>query len=124
LLRRVANRRSDAHAIIAPAPVHTPSIAATIGCGHSRIDLTSSPVIRVKRRSCGMSMATSGPMISCTSPPEQKFPPSPVNTTALMSLACASLRKSAPNSAYASNVSGFFLSGRLSVIVATLPRAA
>jgi enoyl-CoA hydratase/carnithine racemase len=35
----------------------------------------------------GMSILTSGPMISCTSPPEQKLPPEPVNTTALMSVA-------------------------------------
>ena len=34
-----------------------------------------------------MSIFTSGPMISWTSPPEQKLPPEPVNTMALMSLA-------------------------------------
>jgi len=67
--------------------VHTPSIAATIGCGHARIALTRSPVMRVKASSSGMSIFTSGPMISCTSPPEQKLPPSPVNTTARTSLA-------------------------------------
>ena len=32
---------------IAPAPAHTPSMAATIGCGQARIALTSSPVMRV-----------------------------------------------------------------------------
>ena len=34
--------------MIAPAPAHTPSIAAMIGCGQARIALTSSPVILVK----------------------------------------------------------------------------
>jgi len=31
LLRAVPKRRSDAQAIIAPAPVHTPSMAAMMG---------------------------------------------------------------------------------------------
>ena len=31
-------------------------------------------------------ISTSGPMISCTSPPEQKLPPAPVMTTVLTSL--------------------------------------
>ena len=43
--------------------------------------------MRVKRMSSGISIFTSGPMISCTSPPEQKLPPSPVNTTARTSSA-------------------------------------
>ena len=87
LLRAVATRRSEAQAIIAPAPVHTPSIAATIGCGQARIALTMSPVMRVNCSSSGIFIWTSGPMISCTSPPEQKLPPEPVKTTALMSVA-------------------------------------
>ena len=78
---------SDAQAMSAPAPVQTPSIAATIGCGHARIALTRSPVIRVNSSRPVMSILTSGPMISCTSPPEQKLPPSPVNTTAFTSVA-------------------------------------
>ncbi len=78
---------SDPQAIIAPAPVHTPSIAAMIGCGQARIALTMSPVMRVNSSSSGIFIATSGPMISCTSPPEQKLPPSPVKTMALMSVA-------------------------------------
>ena len=89
--RELAARRRVAHvggqAIIAPAPVQTPSIAAMIGCGQPRIALTRSPVMRVNASSSGMSILTSGPMISCTSPPEQKLPPSPVNTTALTSVA-------------------------------------
>jgi hypothetical protein len=35
----------------------------------------------------------SGPMISCTSPPEQKFSPAPVKTMARISLAATSARK-------------------------------
>ena len=79
-------RRSDAMARIAPAPAQTPSIAATIGCGAARIAFTASPVMRVNFRSPAVSISTSGPMISNTSPPEQKLPPAPVRTNALTSL--------------------------------------
>jgi len=68
--------------MIAPAPTHTPSIAATIGCGQPRIAFTRSPVMRVKSSSRGMSISVSGPIISCTSPPDEKLPPAPVTTTA------------------------------------------
>ncbi|MNH32506.1 hypothetical protein D3C79_929550 [compost metagenome] len=78
---------SEASAIIAPAPAQMPSTALITGCGHARIALTRSPVMRVKSSSSGMVICVSGPMISCTSPPEQKLPPAPVTTTALMSLA-------------------------------------
>ena len=71
----VASRRSEAMATIAPAPAQTPSTAAMIGLPQLSIALTRSPVMRVKRNSSGISIPTSGPMISCTSPPEQKFPP-------------------------------------------------
>ena len=94
------SRRSDASAIIAPAPAHTPSTAATIGCGQCRIAFTRSPVIRVNARSSGIVIRVSGPMISWTSPPEQKLPPAPRSTTALTSLAYASARKRSRNSAY------------------------
>jgi len=77
LLRAVPSRRSLAIATIAPAPAQTPSTAATIGCGHARIALTRSPVMRVNISSSGAFSAISGPMISWTSPPEQKFPPAP-----------------------------------------------
>jgi hypothetical protein len=87
-------------ATIAPAPAHTPSIAATIGCGQARIAFTSSPVMRVKRSNPAVSPSacrrTSGPMISCTSPPEQKFSPAPVTTTARTSGTCSRRRKVAP----------------------------
>ena len=77
--------------MIAPAPAQTPSMAATIGCGQARIALTRSPVMRVNASRPVMSscrcISTSGPMISCTSPPEQKLPPAPVTTTALTSSA-------------------------------------
>ena len=86
LLAAVPRRRSDAMARIAPAPAHTPSTAATMGCGQARIALTRSPVMRVNASSPGMSparcIATRGPMISWTSPPEQKLPPAPVTTMA------------------------------------------
>jgi len=62
-------------ATIAPAPAHTPSTAATIGCGQARMFFTRSPVMRVNISSSGAASCTSGPMISCTSPPEQKLPP-------------------------------------------------
>jgi hypothetical protein len=52
-------------------------------CGHARIALTASPVIRVNLSKSTVFISTSGPMISNTSPPEQKFPPSPVITNAL-----------------------------------------
>src|ERR1700716_3130520 len=43
----VPRRRSEAMARMAPAPAHTPSMAATIGCGQARIALITSPVLRV-----------------------------------------------------------------------------
>ena len=43
--------------------------------------------MRVKSSSSGMLIFVSGPMISCTSPPEQKLPPAPVSTTAFTSVA-------------------------------------
>ena len=66
---------------MAPAPTHTPSIAAMIGLPQPIIAFTRSPVMRVNCSSCFISMPTSGPMISCTSPPEQKLPPLEANTT-------------------------------------------
>jgi hypothetical protein len=105
---------------IAPAPAHTPSTAAIIGCGQWRIAFTTSPVMRVNSSSRGMFIFVSGPMISCTSPPEEKLPPSPVITTALTPVSLPSSRKRSRSSAYESNVSGFLRSGRLSVITPTL----
>ena len=67
--------------MIAPAPTHTPSTAATTGRPHPSIAFTTSPVMRVKASSPFMSIPTSGPMMSCTSPPEQKFPPLEAKTT-------------------------------------------
>ena len=83
LLSGVPRRRSEAIARIAPAPTQTPSTAATTVWGHCRMAFTRSPVMRVKRSSSGMAIRVSGPMISCTSPPEQKLPPAPRSTTAL-----------------------------------------
>ena len=58
-----------------------------MGCGQARIAFTRSPVIRVNASSSGIVIFVSGPMISWTSPPEQKLPPAPVTTIALTSLA-------------------------------------
>jgi len=43
--------------------------------------------MRVNSSSSGMLIVVSGPMISCTSPPEQKLPPAPVTTTHFTSVA-------------------------------------
>ena len=83
--RADAKRMSLAIAMIAPAPAHTPSTAAMIGCGQARIARTRSPVMRVKSSRPCSSILVSGPMISWTSPPEQKLPPAPVMTTTLTS---------------------------------------
>jgi hypothetical protein len=74
-------------AMMAPAPAQTPSMAATIGCGQARMALTRSPVMRVNISSSGAFSRTSGPMISCTSPPEQKLLPAPATTSACTSVA-------------------------------------
>ncbi len=83
----VASRRSEAMARMAPAPAQMPSTAAITGCGHLRIALTRSPVMRVKASSSGIFIWVSGSMISNTSPPEQKLPPEPVSTMARISVA-------------------------------------
>ncbi|MNC90424.1 hypothetical protein D3C83_65220 [compost metagenome] len=83
---------------MAPAPAQAPSTAATIGCGQARIAFTSAPVMRVKRSSPAAFIFVSGPMMSCTSPPEQKLPSAPVRTTALTSFAFFSARKVAVSS--------------------------
>jgi hypothetical protein len=93
LARGVAIRRSEAIARIAPAPAATPSTAAMIGCGQARIAFTTSPVRAVKAMSPRVSRLTSSPMMSCTSPPEQKFPPAPVSTKARSSSSAAAARK-------------------------------
>ena len=90
-----------------------------MGCGQARMALTSAPVMRVNASSSGMVIWVSGPMISCTSPPEQKLSPAPVSTTALMSVLFCRARNQSRSSAYDSKVSGFLRSGRLSVTVAT-----
>ena len=70
-----------------------PIIAAMMGCGHARIALTRSPVICVNSSSSAGVRCVSGPMISRTSPPEQKFAPAPVRTTALIAASSRSERK-------------------------------
>ena len=77
----VASRMSAAMAMIAPAPTATPSTAAITGLLQWIIALTRSPVIRVKARRSFMSIFVSGPMMSCTSPPEQKLPSLEAKTT-------------------------------------------
>ena len=124
LLRAVPKRRSEAMATIAPAPAQMPSIAATIGCGQIRIAFTRSPVMRVNSSNSGAFSRTSGPMISCTSPPEQKLPPAPVTTTTFTSGAWRRRSNRSRSSAYESKVSGFLRSGRFSVMVPTPPSTA
>ena len=94
LVAAVPSRMSQARAIMAPAPAQMPSMAPITGCGQLRMVLTRLPVMRVNSSNSGMLIFVSGPMISCTSPPEQKLPPAPVTTTALTS----TLRPSASNS--------------------------
>ena len=63
---------------------------------------------QLRHRAC----STSGPMISCTSPPEQKLPPAPVSTTALTSVGVRAGRGTGRAARRSdSNVSGFLRSG-------------
>jgi hypothetical protein len=94
------------------APAQTPSIAATMGCGQARIALTRSPVMRVNMSSSGAFRRISGPMISCTSPPEQKLSPAPRMTMAFTSAAYFGSPKRSRSSAYESKVNGFLRSGQ------------
>jgi hypothetical protein len=79
--------------------------AHAVDGGHHRLRrmrlmaLTRSPVMRVKRSSSGAGMRVSGSMISNTSPPEQKLPPSPVITTLRTSLAWTRPRNRSRSSA-------------------------
>jgi hypothetical protein len=93
-----ASRMSDAIAMIAPAPAQMPSTAAIIGCGAARIALTRSPVIRVNAVRPLVSIFTSGPMISKTSPPDEKLPPAPDTTTVFTSSSKAQARKKSVSS--------------------------
>jgi len=97
--RGVPTRRSLAIAMMAPAPAATPSTAAMMGCGHARIAFTSAPVRAVNWSSPFVSRSSSGPMISWTSPPEQKLPPAPVTTKACTASSAAPARKIASISA-------------------------
>ncbi|OIQ68731.1 hypothetical protein GALL_496690 [mine drainage metagenome] len=76
-----ANLRSAKAASTRPTPAAGPLIAAMIGLPQPIIAFTRSPVMRVKASSPFISRPTSGPMISCTSPPEQKLPPFEAKTT-------------------------------------------
>jgi hypothetical protein len=89
---------SEAMAMIAPAPAQMPSTAATIGCGQARIAFTRSPVIRVNAVRPLVSILTSGPMISKTSPPDEKFPPAPVTTITFTASSNAQARKKSVSS--------------------------
>jgi hypothetical protein len=61
--------------------------------------LTKSPVMAVKAIRPLVSRSSSGPMISWTSPPEQKFPPAPATTKARTESSRAAARKMAEASA-------------------------
>ena len=119
LLAGVPRRRSQASAIMAPAPAQMPSMAPMMGWGQLRMVLTRSPVIRVNSSISGMLMRVSGPMISSTSPPEQKFPPAPLSTSTLTSVEYFRASNRLRSSQYESKVSGFLRSGRFSVMVPT-----
>ena len=90
---------SDAMAMMAPAPAQTPSTAAITGCGQARIALTRSPVIAVNRNRSLVFMATNGPMISNTSPPDEKLPPAPESTKTFTDSSDLAARKMPTSSA-------------------------
>ncbi|CAM5610329.1 hypothetical protein SRIMM317S_04056 [Streptomyces rimosus subsp. rimosus] len=113
-----AMRKSAASASTAPAPAATPWTAAITGNGHSRMARTTWPVIRLKSRSRPVSMARVAPMISSTSPPEQKPRPSPPRTRARTDRSLDSSASRSRRSAYASKVSALSRSGRARVTVA------
>ena len=74
-------RKSEASASTAPAPAATPLTDATTGFSSRRRLRTTAPVMRVN---CSMPLTSrfpSSPMISWTSPPEQKPLPDPVRTS-------------------------------------------
>ena len=75
--------------------------------------------MRVNSSISGMLMRVSGPMISCTSPPEQKLPPAPLSTSTLTSVEYFSASNRLRSSQYESKVSGFLRSGRFRVMVPT-----
>ena len=88
-----AMRMSQAAAITAPAPATVPLSAATTGRRHCRIARMRSPVSRVNSSSPAASRANSAPMMSSTSPPEQKARPLPVMTIARTPGSVSSARK-------------------------------
>ena len=98
----VARLRSAAIRMIARCPTATPSIAVISVC-RSQHRLTRSLVCGEGKQPL-VSMATSGTMMSCTSPPEQKFPPGS-NTTASHHRMRSARKVS--RSLAGSNVSGF-----------------
>ncbi len=77
-----AMRMSAAVAMTAPAPATVPLSAAMIGRRHWRIASTRSHVMCVNSSSPRKSRDSSGPMMSCTSPPVQNDVPAPVRTMA------------------------------------------
>jgi hypothetical protein len=76
-----ATRRSEASASTAPAPAAVPLIAAMTGLRRRRMFRMTAPVMRAKRVTVSASAPMSWPMMSCTSPPEQKPFPVPVRIT-------------------------------------------
>ena len=119
---RARIRKSAARAMTAPAPAATPLRAAMIGFGSSRMRWTTAPVIRVNSRTSRWSPPSSRrPMMSPTSPPEQKPRPSPWTTTTATSSRCSSSVKTSRRSAYTSSVRAFSRSGRSKLTVATPP---
>ncbi len=123
LLRAVPRRRSDAMARIAPAPAHTPSIAAMIGWGQARMAFTRSPVMRVKASRPGIlsSVKRADDLVNISA--RAKIFSRARYDHRLDIADCAIARNRSRISAYESNVSGFLRSGRSSVMQATPSRA-
>ena len=92
-------RRSAAIAITAPAPAAAPLIAAITGLAQRRMFSTTAPVMRANASTAFRSLLVRGPMMSSTSPPEQKPFPSPVITTAFTASRVRSVAKRSRSSA-------------------------
>lgn len=113
-----SSRMSDAAASTAPAA--TPFTEATTGWGMSRRLRVHWPVMRANSYTSLVSRVSSSPMMSSTSPPEQKPRPLPRSTSTRTSSArSASSAMRSRMSAYTSNVSELSRSGRENVTVAT-----
>ncbi len=121
--RADATRRSHASASDSPAPMHAPSIAATIGFGRSRMArITCASACSCARRSAGPSASRSGMVF--TSPPAEKQPPAPVTSSARTASSAAARATHAATARHSAGPSALRTSGRSSVTIATFPSTA